>query len=124
MNMDREAKEYYEVIIQAKDMGGQLGGLAGTTTVNISLADVNDNPPRFPQSKYLCADLWDATQVKVKYFYNERKIYYYFVMHCILSRKKKSYQHQGAYNLKCYKGDTKWAIDKGNKNLRKTMNSV
>uniref|UniRef100_A0A8C5WS70 Cadherin 20 n=1 Tax=Laticauda laticaudata TaxID=8630 RepID=A0A8C5WS70_LATLA len=53
MNMDREAKEYYEVIIQAKDMGGQLGGLAGTTTVNISLSDVNDNPPRFPQSKYV-----------------------------------------------------------------------
>ncbi|KAL8182622.1 UNVERIFIED_CONTAM: Cadherin-20 [Gekko kuhli] len=47
--MDREAKEYYEVIIQAKDMGGQLGGLAGTTTVNVTLSDVNDNPPRFPQ---------------------------------------------------------------------------
>ena len=53
MNMDREAKEYYEVIIQAKDMGGQLGGLSGTTTINITLSDVNDNPPRFPQSKYL-----------------------------------------------------------------------
>ncbi|XP_044282347.1 cadherin-20 isoform X1 [Varanus komodoensis] len=52
MNMDREAKEYYEVIIQAKDMGGQLGGLAGTTTVNITLSDVNDNPPRFPQKHY------------------------------------------------------------------------
>lgn len=52
MNMDREAKEYYEVIVQAKDMGGQLGGLAGTTTVNITLSDVNDNPPRFPQSEY------------------------------------------------------------------------
>ncbi|KAM9307583.1 cadherin-20 [Gastrophryne carolinensis] len=51
-NMDREAKEHYEVIIQAKDMGGQLGGLAGTTTVNISLSDVNDNPPRFPQKHY------------------------------------------------------------------------
>lgn len=57
MNMDREAKEYYEVIIQAKDMGGQLGGLAGTTTVNITLSDVNDNPPRFPQSEYpLCQE--------------------------------------------------------------------
>nr|XP_044991194.1 cadherin-20 isoform X1 [Jaculus jaculus]XP_044991195.1 cadherin-20 isoform X1 [Jaculus jaculus] len=53
MNMDREAKQYYEVIVQAKDMGGQLGGLAGTTTVNITLSDVNDNPPRFPQSEYL-----------------------------------------------------------------------
>lgn len=56
MNMDREAKEYYEVIIQAKDMGGQLGGLSGTTTVNITLSDVNDNPPRFPQSEYLTGE--------------------------------------------------------------------
>lgn len=57
MNMDREAKEYYEVIIQAKDMGGQLGGLAGTTTVNITLSDVNDNPPRFPQSECLAWEI-------------------------------------------------------------------
>ncbi|KAG8442501.1 hypothetical protein GDO86_011335 [Hymenochirus boettgeri] len=49
-NMDREIKEQYQVLIQAKDMGGQLGGLAGTTTVNITLTDVNDNPPRFPKS--------------------------------------------------------------------------
>ncbi|XP_059507860.1 cadherin-6-like isoform X2 [Stegostoma tigrinum] len=51
-NMDREAKEQYQVIIQAKDMGGQMGGLSGTTSVNITLTDVNDNPPRFPQSVY------------------------------------------------------------------------
>ncbi|XP_048224107.1 cadherin-12 isoform X2 [Perognathus longimembris pacificus] len=49
-NMDREVKEQYQVLIQAKDMGGQLGGLAGTTLVNITLSDVNDNPPRFPKS--------------------------------------------------------------------------
>ncbi|KAM5328467.1 cadherin-12 isoform 2-T2 [Glossophaga mutica] len=49
-NMDREVKEQYQVLIQAKDMGGQLGGLAGTTIVNITLSDVNDNPPRFPKS--------------------------------------------------------------------------
>uniref|UniRef100_A0A1A8IT26 Cadherin-12 n=1 Tax=Nothobranchius kuhntae TaxID=321403 RepID=A0A1A8IT26_NOTKU len=49
-NMDREVKEQYQVLIQAKDMGGQLGGLAGTTIVNISLSDVNDNPPRFSKS--------------------------------------------------------------------------
>uniref|UniRef100_A0ACB8FBR5 Cadherin-10 n=1 Tax=Sphaerodactylus townsendi TaxID=933632 RepID=A0ACB8FBR5_9SAUR len=50
-NMNRENREQYQVVIQAKDMGGQMGGLSGTTTVNITLTDVNDNPPRFPQSK-------------------------------------------------------------------------
>jgi hypothetical protein len=51
LNMDRENREQYQVVIQAKDMGGQMGGLSGTTTVNITLTDVNDNPPRFPQSR-------------------------------------------------------------------------
>ncbi|KAG7248596.1 hypothetical protein CRUP_002594 [Coryphaenoides rupestris] len=50
--MDRETRENYTVVIQAKDMGGQLGGLAGTTTVNISLSDANDNPPVFDQRLY------------------------------------------------------------------------
>lgn len=49
--MNRENREQYQVVIQAKDMGGQMGGLSGTTTVNITLTDVNDNPPRFAQSK-------------------------------------------------------------------------
>lgn len=57
-NMDREVKELYQVLIQAKDMGGQLGGLAGTTTINITLSDVNDNPPRFSKSKNLSLILW------------------------------------------------------------------
>ncbi|XP_077125832.1 cadherin-9-like [Ranitomeya variabilis] len=51
-DMNRENREHYQVVIQAKDMGGQMGGLSGTTTVNITLTDVNDNPPRFPQSIY------------------------------------------------------------------------
>ncbi|KAF7242789.1 Cadherin-8 [Varanus komodoensis] len=51
-NMDREAKEEYTVVIQAKDMGGHMGGLSGTTTVTITLTDVNDNPPKFAQSLY------------------------------------------------------------------------
>lgn len=50
-DMDRETKEHYQVVIEAKDMAGQRGGLTGTTVVNISLTDVNDNPPVFTQSK-------------------------------------------------------------------------
>ncbi|XP_067342914.1 cadherin-18 isoform X2 [Channa argus] len=51
-NMDREAREHYIVVIQAKDMAGQVGGLSGSTTINITLTDVNDNPPKFPQKNY------------------------------------------------------------------------
>ncbi|XP_067857983.1 cadherin-18-like [Heptranchias perlo] len=51
-NMDREAREQYSVVIQAKDMAGQIGGLSGSTTINITLTDANDNPPRFPQKHY------------------------------------------------------------------------
>lgn len=51
-NMDREARQEYNVLIQAKDMGGHMGGLSGTTEVKITLTDVNDNPPKFPQSVY------------------------------------------------------------------------
>ncbi|XP_065686429.1 cadherin-9 isoform X2 [Patagioenas fasciata] len=51
-DMSRENREQYQVVIQAKDMGGQMGGLSGTTTVNITLTDVNNNPPHFPQSTY------------------------------------------------------------------------
>lgn len=51
--MDREVKEHYQVVIQAKDMAGQMGGLSGTTTVSITLSDVNDSPPRFANRKDL-----------------------------------------------------------------------
>ncbi|XP_060921067.1 cadherin-18 [Labrus mixtus] len=51
-NMDREAREHYTVVIQAKDMAGQVGGLSGSTTINITLSDINDNPPKFPQKNY------------------------------------------------------------------------
>uniref|UniRef100_A0A673X927 Cadherin-10 n=1 Tax=Salmo trutta TaxID=8032 RepID=A0A673X927_SALTR len=50
-NMDRETKENYQVVIQAKDMAGQMGGLSGTTTVSITLSDENDSPPRFANRK-------------------------------------------------------------------------
>jgi len=51
--MDRETRDQYLVVLQARDMGGHLGGLSGTTTVTVRLSDVNDNPPRFRRSKPL-----------------------------------------------------------------------
>ncbi|XP_051984593.1 cadherin-7-like [Xyrauchen texanus] len=51
-NMDREARDQYLLVIQAKDMVGQMGGLSGTTTVTVTLMDVNDNPPRFTRKSY------------------------------------------------------------------------
>uniref|UniRef100_A0A4W4FPE9 Cadherin domain-containing protein n=1 Tax=Electrophorus electricus TaxID=8005 RepID=A0A4W4FPE9_ELEEL len=49
-NMDRERRDQYVLVIQAKDMMGQMGGLSGTTSVTVMLTDVNDNPPRFPHN--------------------------------------------------------------------------
>lgn len=54
-NLDRETRDHYAVVIQAKDMAGSVGGLSGSTTVNITLTDVNDNPPKFPQSEWRCS---------------------------------------------------------------------
>lgn len=50
-DMDREAQDSYLLVVQAKDMIGQMGGLSGTTSVTVMLTDVNDNPPRFPRSE-------------------------------------------------------------------------
>lgn len=52
-DMDREQREHYRVVIEAKDMAGHRGGLTGTTVVYITLTDVNDNTPRFTHSKTL-----------------------------------------------------------------------
>uniref|UniRef100_A0A8C2GCA7 Cadherin 24, type 2b n=1 Tax=Cyprinus carpio TaxID=7962 RepID=A0A8C2GCA7_CYPCA len=52
-DLDREVQDQYLVVLQAKDMGGHLGGLSGTTTVTVRLTDVNDNPPHFVQSSWL-----------------------------------------------------------------------
>ncbi|XP_034428333.1 cadherin-7a isoform X2 [Hippoglossus hippoglossus] len=51
-NMDRETRDQYVLVIQAKDMVGQMGGLSGTTSVTVTLTDVNDNPPRFTHKSY------------------------------------------------------------------------
>ncbi|XP_051886966.1 cadherin-22 isoform X2 [Pristis pectinata] len=59
-NLDREKKDHYILVIQAKDMAGQLGGLSGSTTVTITITDINDNPPRFNQKLYQLSMLESA----------------------------------------------------------------
>ncbi|NXA72809.1 CAD19 protein, partial [Thryothorus ludovicianus] len=58
--MDRETKDQYLVIIQAKDMVGQPGAFSATATVTINLSDINDNPPKFQQRLYYMSVSEDA----------------------------------------------------------------
>ncbi|CAJ0933545.1 unnamed protein product [Ranitomeya imitator] len=54
--IDRETKDQYQVIVQAKDLIGDVGALSATTTVIIKVLDVNDNAPKFQQSTLLATD--------------------------------------------------------------------
>ncbi|XP_029979830.1 cadherin-7 [Sphaeramia orbicularis] len=54
-NMDREVREQYLVVVQVKDMLGLSGGYSSTTTVTVSLTDVNDNGPIFQHHLYTFA---------------------------------------------------------------------
>ncbi|XP_060693916.1 cadherin-5-like [Hemiscyllium ocellatum] len=60
-NLDRERKKDYRVIVQAKDMGLEQGGMSSSATVYISLTDINDNAPYFPHRQYNYSVLEDAT---------------------------------------------------------------
>nr|XP_057915834.1 cadherin-7 [Doryrhamphus excisus] len=59
-NMDREAREQYLVVVQVKDMLGLSGGFSSSTTVTVSLSDVNDNGPMFQHHLYTFAIPEDA----------------------------------------------------------------
>ncbi|XP_068160199.1 cadherin-20 isoform X2 [Antennarius striatus] len=60
-NMDREAREQYLVVVQVKDMLGLSGGYSASTTVTVSLTDVNDNGPTFQHHLYTFAVLENAS---------------------------------------------------------------
>lgn len=51
-NLDRERKKDYQLIVQAKDMGLDQGGMSSSATVHISLTDINDNAPFFRHRQY------------------------------------------------------------------------
>ncbi|XP_060103362.1 protocadherin Fat 4 [Heteronotia binoei] len=50
--LDRETKENYTLFITAKD-GGSPRSLSSSTSVLVTLADVNDNPPKFQHHPYV-----------------------------------------------------------------------
>lgn len=52
-DMDREARDEYLVVVQVKDMLGLSGGYSASTTVTVSLTDVNDNGPTFQHRESL-----------------------------------------------------------------------
>ncbi|XP_073535070.1 cadherin-19-like [Phyllobates terribilis] len=59
--IDRETKDQYQVVVQAKDMIGDVGALSATTTVIIKVLDVNDNAPKFQQKTYEMSIIESAT---------------------------------------------------------------
>lgn len=64
-DLDRETQDRYELVVKATDMAGQMGGLSGSTTVTIVITDVNDNPPRFPQSECVLHIFFPQNQKKI-----------------------------------------------------------
>ncbi len=50
--LDREDKANYQLLVVATD-GGQPQGLSSSATVSVTVADINDNPPRFHHHPYV-----------------------------------------------------------------------
>lgn len=93
--MDREARQEYDVVIQAKDMGGHMGGLSGTTQVKITLTDVNDNPPKFAQGERIYSSSCECSLFLCLSFFPYLYLYsiHHFLSPSILVRFY--YSHRG-----------------------------
>lgn len=50
--LDREDRASYQLLVVAAD-GGQPQGLSSSATVSVTVADINDNPPRFHHHPYV-----------------------------------------------------------------------
>lgn len=48
--------DLYKLVVKGTDMGGALGGLTGTGTVEIKLLDINDNVPTLEKSDVMTAN--------------------------------------------------------------------
>lgn len=54
----------YELVIEAKDMGGMDVGLTGTATATILIDDKNDHAPEFTKKEVRAAHLFSTEQCK------------------------------------------------------------
>nr|XP_015831508.2 protocadherin Fat 3a isoform X4 [Nothobranchius furzeri] len=52
--LDHETNPSYTFTVVASDLGETLT-LSSTTTVTVAVSDINDNPPRFMESRYICS---------------------------------------------------------------------
>ncbi|KAG2462160.1 ANM5 methyltransferase, partial [Polypterus senegalus] len=96
-SMDRETQDHFVVVLQAKDMGGHMGGLSGTTTITVTLTDVNDNPPKFTQISELAQPLAHVGRVRAEdpdIGENAE------VQYAILDE-----EHSDSFNISAYRGD-------------------
>lgn len=50
--LDREERANYQLVVVATD-GGQPQSLSSSATVSVTVADINDNPPRFHHHPYV-----------------------------------------------------------------------
>ncbi|KAG2458320.1 DSC1 protein, partial [Polypterus senegalus] len=50
--LDREVKDAYELLIEVRDMNGEIYGRSSTGNVTVKLSDINDNPPVFKSQSY------------------------------------------------------------------------
>ncbi|KAJ3610010.1 hypothetical protein NHX12_022104 [Muraenolepis orangiensis] len=50
--LDREDKSHYVLVVQTKDMRGLVTGTTATTTVTVTVSDINDNMASFTMNTY------------------------------------------------------------------------
>ncbi|XP_031430702.1 desmoglein-2-like, partial [Clupea harengus] len=66
--IDREKTSSYILTVQAADMGGELGGLTGTSTMMVHILDVNDIVPKLEKDEFSVSIDENVADVEVMRF--------------------------------------------------------
>ncbi|XP_069778671.1 desmoglein-2-like [Narcine bancroftii] len=75
-NLDREAQDLYTLLVEARDMDGNPGGLFSTTNLQIQIMDVNDNFPTVEKEEYevfIQENTQDDEVMRIKVFDADQK---------------------------------------------------